>query len=177
MHENQDWVAAFEEISAIITEKIPEIKFVDLWAGQADSPGDEYPFALPAVFIEFNAVPEDLGNNVQNLTTDIKIRLLYIPSDDTFDGSRLSLGEFGLMLRKIYRTFHGKGGDNFSQMFRTGLNRERAMPYEWHYSQTFRCNILDYAACPQYDEGTVEELNISRGTPPFAQDNTFDIPV
>ncbi|HRY33412.1 MAG TPA: hypothetical protein P5531_10640 [Bacteroidales bacterium] len=177
MNADQDWVAAYIEIAGLIIENIPEIKFVDLWAQQVDSPENEYPFPVPAAFIEVNSDKiDDLAVNAQAMNMEIRIYLLFIPSEASHEGAtgHVDISKFGEILRKIYRLLQGKAGDNFGQCTRIALTREQAPPYEWLYSQTFTTMILDYSAQKAYEEGELEEVQPEEGgIPEYSQDNFY----
>lgn len=180
MNEEQNWIEALKEIFSVL-RTIDEIRYIDIWANQADDPSEEYPFPTPAAFIEVSTpVTEDIGENVQHLTSDVKVYLLHLPANDThkIDDNPSDLDVFGEILKKIYQALQGKAGQNFSQATRiSGPSREKAQPYEWLYSQTFRTIICDYSAMKSYTEGQGGELDIKKGTPSFARDNMFDVPV
>jgi hypothetical protein len=180
MNEDQNWIEALKEIFSLMRE-IDEIRFIDMWANQVDDPNEEYPFPCPAAFIEVTTPQvDDIGENVQHLTSEVKIYLLYLPTSDThkMDDNSGDLDAFGDIMKKIYQKLHGKAGQNFSQATRTqGPSREKAQPYEWLYSQTFRTIIQDYSACKEYGEGEANEMTVELGTKPVHQDNTYGVPV
>lgn len=178
MSDQQDWIAASKEIMDMISNKVPSIKFIDLWAEQTDFDGEEYPFPLPAAFLDiYTSNIDDLGENVQDLNTKVKIYLLYVPTGDTHqNGSGTGdLHAFGSLLRDIYKLFQGTSGENFSQMTREALGREKAAPFEWCYSQTFSCIIRDYAAVKEFADQTLGDLNVLKGGVPLKlQDNMYE---
>jgi len=178
MNDQQDWIAAAQEIMGLIADNVPAIQFIDLWAEQTDFPEDEYPFPLPAVFLEFNAQKiDDLGENVQDLTTEVKVYLLFIPTGDTHQSGKGNgdLSAFGALLRDLYKLLQGTAGDNFSQLSRVAMAREKAAPFEWCYSQTFSGLIRDYAACKTFEEEDPGDLSVEKGgIPATTQDDTYD---
>jgi hypothetical protein len=178
MNANQNWAEALKEISSII-RGIDDIRFVDLWADQVNDPQEEYPFPFPAAFLELTTSDnEDLGENIQDLSTHVKIYLLYIPVYDTHrEENSHDLDVFGELLKKIYQALQGVAGDNFSQATRiSGPSKEKAQPYEWLYSQTFRTIIRDYSAAKEYKEGELGDITVSMGSKPVEEDNIYEIP-
>ena len=179
MKANQSWAEALKEISAII-RLIPEIKYLDLWAEQTNDPSEQYPFPIPAAFIEISTPKiDDLGQNIQDLEAHVKVYLLYIPVYDTHrEDNTYDLDVFGELLKKINVALQGISGQNFSTTTRiAGPSREHAQPYEWLYSQTFKTIIRDYSACRKYTEGQGNELTMQNQAPiEIPLDNMYSIP-
>lgn len=173
-----DWTSAYVEIEALLAS-IPEIRFIDIWSEQPFAPEENYPFSLPAAFIEMNApVIEDLGNNNQILYAEIRIYLLVVPARTTHHNStdHQELLEYGAILRKIYQVLQGVAGTSFGPCTRISLTHEKELPYEWLYSQTFKTTIVDSSAAGTDAEGEAEEMNLTRGgIPEVTPDNTYDV--
>lgn len=172
MHnEKQDWGKAYQQIADLITEKVPEIKHVDLYHGQEqliDDDGNWIPFQCPAVFLEFTFTPEDIGERRQLLNTDVTVRLAYETLSDSNMGS---MGQdralkFIALMRKINEALHGAEGDDFGPMSRTGQTKHEAPPYMIMWSQTYATVILDYSATQRYEELEDVPLEIDQGGGP-----------
>ncbi|MBL7954422.1 MAG: hypothetical protein JNJ91_05250 [Flavobacteriales bacterium] len=154
----QDWGKAYQELCAIIKEKVPEIKHIDLYYGQdqvVDQNGNWIPYRAPAVFLQFDAAKvDDIGDNTQQLTMDITIYLSVETVQDTNHGAagqRRGMEFIGL-LRKLHMQMHGASGDHFSPLSRVGLQKKAdAPPYMYMYAQTYRCVLLDNSTSKQYN--------------------------
>lgn len=163
----QDWGVAYKELCAIIKEKVPEVKHIDLYYGQdqvVDQDGSWIPYKAPAVFLQFDAAKvDDLGDNTQQLTLDITMYLSVETVQDTNHGSagqRRGLEFIGL-LRKLHMQMHGASGDHFSPLSRVGLQKKAdAPPYMYMYAQTYRCVLLDNSTSKQYDFAAAGSLGL-----------------
>lgn len=158
MHnEKQDWGKAYQQIATLILTKIPAIKHVDLYYGQEQTlqgDGNEYPFRAPAVFLQFDAVVEDLGELRQMLTFDIKV---YLAFECVQDSHRGGTGEaralqFVALMRQLHEVLHNATGDDFGHLSRVAMTREEAPPEWYFYAQTYRCTLLDYGATLNWTE-------------------------
>ena len=157
-NDKQDWGQAYKAISDLITLKVPTIKHVDLYYGQEqaiDSDGNWIPFRCPAVFLSFSAPAiEDWSEGIQKLTTDITVYLAYETVQDTNKGSlgQARAMEFIGVLREIHAALHNVEGLHFGPLSRVAMTREDAPPYMYFYSQTYRAELLDYGANPNWGE-------------------------
>lgn len=176
MNELQSWTEAYKELCERIHSKVPGIKHIDLYYGQEnilDADGNWTPFRCPAVFLDFNAADvSNVGNNVQHITTDVGVYLMFETTAET--GAR-SIGqsrglEFMGLLRELMATLHGHSGEHFGAMTRVGLRRVDAPPTCIMYCQTFRTLLVDYAAQPDPHEVNTPPMEIQRPAPAPATD-------
>lgn len=158
MHnEKQDWGKAYQQLATLITTKVPAIKHVDLYYGQQnllDGDGNWIPFPSPAVFLQFDAVIEDLGELRQQQTFDITVYLCVETVQDTHQGGlgQARAMQFVELMRQLHQHLHNAQGDDFGPLSRIGMRKEDAPPHMYFYSQTFRTVLLDYGATENWTE-------------------------
>ena len=69
----EHWQDLYIELAERISEKLPEIRWIDLWHNQVGFLADEHPFGTPAVFIGFRSAQiNDIGELVQ--IVDLQVR-------------------------------------------------------------------------------------------------------
>lgn len=174
----QDWGEAYKELCALLKEKVPELKHVDLYYGQdqvVDSDGNWLPFRAPAVFLEFQAPQvNDLGDLCQQLDMDITVWVATETVQDTHHGSagQRKAMEFVALMRKIHVALHNASGQHFSPLSRVGMQRKAdAPPYMYMYGQTYRGVLLDNSTSPQlaylYPPHQLEIEPVSAPVPPI----------
>lgn len=168
----QDWGEAYKELCALIADKVPGIKHVDLYYGQeqfVDTDGNWLPFRAPAVFLEFATFSvDDLGARSQQLTLDITAYLYVETVQDTHDGSlgqRRALEFVGLM-RKLHQALHGATGEHFSSLSRVDMRRMTAPPYVYFYAQTYRTVLIDNSTARQWSYVQLGEPEVHKAQEP-----------
>ena len=180
--DNQDWVKAYLELVEIIKEKVPEVRWQDLWMEQTSQEGVEYPFATPAVFYQFDT--NDIvnkGENEQDLHVYVTVLLALDTVADSHDGSlnQEHALRFGGIMRQIHKAFHGRAGVHFSKLTRVAIRKEVAPPYVQLYSQTYATVITDMGATPVYlpHEMTADQHQAEKGKAPLpAGPPFFEVP-
>lgn len=84
----ENWQNLYTELAEIITQKIPEIRWVDLWHNQVNFLDEEREFPTPAVFISIRTRNvDDLGEKLQRLDLQLDCYLFYETFSDTFMGA------------------------------------------------------------------------------------------
>lgn len=171
----QYWTELYKEIAEKITEKLPEIKWVDLWHDQVSFLISELPFDTPAVFIGFATLStEDRGILVQDCDTQIDMYLFFETFSDTYWGSynQERALDFLQSLTRLHALFHGKSGENYSGMRRVDMRREESGGAGNLYRISFQCVITDYSAQALYDEmqDVNRELETKKGGRPQVED-------
>ena len=143
--------------------KLPEIKYVDLWHEQVSFLTEELPFATPAVFIGFSTVSiEDRGLLVQDCDTQIDLYLFFETFSDTYQGSKTQSRALDYLnsLTRLHALFHGKTGDNYSDMRRVHIGREESGGAGNLYRISFQCTITDYSAKEIYNESESPDMGL-----------------
>jgi hypothetical protein len=145
----QYWTELYQEIAEKITDKLPEIKWVDLWHDQIGFLTEELPFDTPSVFIGFSTVAiDDRGILAQDCDTQIDMYLFYETFSDTYVTSynQDRALDFLKSLTRLHALFHGKNGVNYSGMRRVDMRREESGGAGNLYRISFQCVITDYSA-------------------------------
>lgn len=178
--DTQDWTEAYKEIAKRITDGMPEIKWVDLWTEQTSYEAEEYPFGLPAVFIEFDTTDiTTLGKGVQDMNCVVTFYLVYDTLEDSYQGSFNQDGALAFMTlcTKLNQLLHGKAGIHFSSPTRISLGKEPAPHYMLNYRQQYTMIIRDYTAMKDYpNKVTDPALKVDKGTRPSSNnDKLFNI--
>lgn len=173
MAELQDWVEGYKELSTLITEKVPDIKWIDLWMEQTSHEEDEYPFPTPAVFLDFSANNiDELGDNVQLMHMQVTVLVAMETLADSYQGAQKQGNalKFGELCRKVHQALHGTAGVHFGPMTRVAMRKEVAPPYVQLYSQTYATEIMDTSTAPVFVQDIVgaDRQELERGVPPPA---------
>ena len=158
------WTDLYLELADRISNKIPEIAWVDLWQGQAGTLTGDLPFSTPAVFIGFTINScEDLSLLIQACDMQVDFYLLIAPSEDpgAEPGGRSAIDDLRL-LTKLHTCFHGVSGINFQTMRRVDMRREDQGGAENLYRISFNCNVEDASPQKEFDEHTVTGIVIKR---------------
>lgn len=152
----------YQEVAQIINEKMPEIKWVDLWANQTDYFDEELPFTLPAIFIEFNAYDiSDKGKLAQIIELEIIFHIAYETMAESYQGSYNQDSALQILesLIKLHQTFHGESGENFSRMRRSDAKQEINGGNILQYAITYTTVISDQSASKEF--GSINNLNLT----------------
>ena len=171
----QYWSDLYLELANKIKTDIPLIEWVDLWHEQISYLTEELPFPTPAVFIAFNMLKaDDKGMNGQLCNTQIDFYLFFETFSDTYVGSvnQGSALDFLKHLTEIHNLFHGTSGTNYFEMSRVDMKREDSGGAGNLYRISFQCMVDDMSATPDYNEETVEDINLTRDTSPVAAIDT-----
>ncbi len=157
----------YEEIAQRINDKMPEVKWVDLWHEQVNYLTDELPFPTPAVFIGFNTNEcDDLSQLIQKCDLQLDLYLFYETFSDTYVGSynQGSAIEYLRLLTKLHTTFHGISGVNFQTMRRVDMRREESGGSGNLYRISFNFNSEDASAQVAYNQNIVNEIEVKKET-------------
>ena len=104
----EHWQDLYIELAERISEKLPEIQWIDLWHNQVGFLAEEHPFGTPAVFIGFRSAQiNDIGELVQIVDLQVDFYLYYETFLDTFKGAYNQEGalEFTKSLDALLATF------------------------------------------------------------------------
>jgi len=137
------------EHEAMVTEFLPEIKHVDLWAEQVSFLQEEHPFFSPAVFFGYRSSSmEDLSKKVQRITLQVDIYYYYETFYDTARNAKKQTKalDFLKLLSKINSVFHGVSGEYFEDMRRVGFTPVETGTANILYLQRYECVMTDESA-------------------------------
>ena len=140
----EHWQDLYIELAERISEKLPEIQWIDLWHNQVGFLADEHPFGTPAVFIGFRSAQiNDIG----------ELSLYYETFLDTFKGAYNQEGalEFTKSLDALFGNFHGTSGRNYSSMRRIAFAPVDTGTAGNLYQVTFECKLNDSSAMKYYE--------------------------
>lgn len=110
-------------------EVLPDFQHIDLWHEQVDYLSDEHPFPSPAIFFEFNTLQvDDTGELVQHTDLQVDMHVFWETFSDTYQGARMQEEALQYMdlLLLVGLMFHGRSGEHFHQMRRSGTQREES---------------------------------------------------
>lgn len=158
------WTDIYNEMAQRITDKIPEVQWVDLWHEQVSYLEEELPFPTPAVFIGFNTNEcNDLSQLIQECDLQVDMYLFFESFGDTYQGAynQSSAIDYLRLLTKLHTAFHGINGEHFQSMRRVDMRREESGGSGNLYRISFNCNVEDASAQAEFDKNTVNEISIS----------------
>jgi len=165
MAQLQSWQALYKELAERIIEKIPEVKWVDLWSNQIGFIDDEQMFPTPSVFVSFRMrSPEDAGDNIQNVQLQIDMYYYHETFADTFEGSYNQANALAYLqiLTKLHQAFHGTSGENYSSMQRIDVAPVEAFKGNF-YRISFGCLATDISASNVRDQAIPGDINLTEG--------------
>jgi hypothetical protein len=178
-----DFIAAipdeFEDIRRKL-EEVPEVEHIDLWHEQVSFLDEEHPFPSPAIFIEFNTLGvEDDGALTQRFRTQIDLHVFYETFADTYTGAVMqeSAINFLSMLTLYGMMFHGRNGEHFGTMQRTGFTREDSGGAGNLYRISFECEIVDYTAMALRSTTSMTDREVTVGEGDRPADEPDDNPL
>lgn len=135
--------ALYERMAAL-----PVIEHVDLWHDQVDYLSEEHPFPTPAVFFGFTTLNvADNGELMQTTDLQVDIYVFWETFSDTYEGAVMK--EEALMyldlLLMVGLMFHGRSGEHFHQMRRSGTFRQESGGSGNLYRLQFQTNINEFS--------------------------------
>lgn len=154
----QNWKDLYLEHAQLISTKLPEIEWFDLWHNQVNFLTEEHPFTTPAVFASYRTTnTDDLGEKVQKVNLQVDFYLYYETFADTFNGAsnQESALEFIDLMDKLNAVFHGTSGTNYSEMRRINFAPVDTGNAGNLYRISYSCILIDYSAKKE----CVEEQN------------------
>ena len=166
----------YERIAAL-----PDIQHVDLWHDQVDYLSEEHPFATPAVFFGFTTLNvADNGELMQTTDLQVDIYVFWETFNDTYKGAKMqeeALQYLDLLLM-VGLMFHGRSGEHFHQMRRSGTFRQESGGSGNLYRLQFQTNINEFSGLNlhTYVRDESKEVEVQKGERP--KDNgtkLFDI--
>ncbi|MEH6406658.1 MAG: hypothetical protein V7767_05195 [Leeuwenhoekiella sp.] len=146
-----------------VTDNLPEIKHVDLWAEQVGFLAEEHPFKTPAVFFAYRILnANDQGQRVQQLRMQVDVYIFYETFADSKRGSKMQNKALGFLdlLTKINACFQGGSGNYFSEMRRTGFNPVETGTAALLYVQRYECSVNDASAQALYNNMKFENMEV-----------------
>ena len=169
--------ALYERMAAL-----PAIEHVDLWHDQVDYLSEEHPFPTPAVFFGFTTLNvADNGELMQTTDLQVDIYVFWETFSDTYEGAVMK--EEALMyldlLLMVGLMFHGRSGEHFHQMRRSGTSRQESGGSGNLYRLQFQTNITEFSGLNLHtyvkDEEKDVELVWSDKARPHNGTNMFDL--
>ncbi len=140
------------ELCEVITEKMPQIKWIDLWTNQTDYLEQEIPFPTPAIFIEFNANSfSNVGRFCQDIDLAITFHIVVENNAETFYGSYNQQSALTVLdyINDLQKNLHACSGQNYSKLSRSAL-QQLSFDNIQHFSITYNSIVRDYSAEPNY---------------------------
>lgn len=160
---------------------LPDIQHVDLWHDQVDYLSEEHPFATPAVFFGLSTLSvADNGELMQTTDLQVDIYVFWETFNDTYKGAKMqeeALQYLDLLLM-VGLMFHGRSGEHFHQMRRSGTFRQESGGSGNLYRMQFQTNINEFSGLNlhTYVRDESKEVEVQKGEIP--KDNgtkLFDI--
>lgn len=144
-------------------ESLPEIMHVDLWHGQVDYLSEEHPFPTPAVFLGFTTLNvADNGELMQTTDLQVDIYVFYETFADTYQGAKMQNEalEFLDLLLMVGLMFHGRSGEHFHQMRRSGTYRQESGGSGNLYRLQFQTNVSEFSGLNLHNHVIMEEREL-----------------
>lgn len=161
---------------------LPAIEHVDLWHDQVDYLSEEHPFPTPAVFFGFQTLNvNDNGELMQTTDLQVDIYVFWETFADTYNDAVMK--EEALMyldlLLMVGLMFHGRSGEHFHQMRRSGTYRQESGGSGNLYRLQFQTNITEFSGLNLHtyvkDENKEVEVSWSDRVRPYNGQKMFDL--
>lgn len=144
-----DWIEAYKEISTAILA-LESIKHVDLYNEQPYYEEKEYPYAQPAVFLDFASENiESVGKLNQQVTFRMGVILQAETLADSHKGSsnQANAIAFATKLKQIHALLQGSEGSHYAECNRIAISRmEAPRAYTQLWRQDYTITVTDTAA-------------------------------
>ena len=160
----ENWKDIYLELIDVINDKMPEIKWIDMWHEQVSYLTSELPFPTPAIFLSFNVLDiTDESQLVQDCDIQIDFRLFYETFSDTYGGSYNQDSALSFLegVTKIHTTFHGTDGESYGTLKRVAVKEEESGGAGNLYRVSFSTMIKDSSAQKEYNNTLVNDISIS----------------
>ncbi len=168
----------YKSILTQITNKVPEILWIDEECGQLEFPEKEYPVQFPCILIDIQSIDwTTLGMGTQTGNTLIRLRVCFDIYEDTHkDAPDMDTALTRLkLLNKIHKNIHTFGGmilpvpnhtgqfydNHFKKLVRKKTTAEKRQDGLRVYTIDYETNLKDTNAYPDYTSATVNNLNIT----------------
>lgn len=142
---------------------LPDIQHVDLWHDQVDYLSEEHPFATPAVFFGFTTLNvADNGELMQTTDLQVDIYVYWETFSDTYKGAKMqeeALQYLDLLLM-VGLMFHGRSGEHFHQMRRSGTYRQESGGSGNLYRLQFQTNVSEFSGLNLHNFVAMEEREL-----------------
>lgn len=146
-----DWIEAHNELETNLAA-ISGIKHVDFYNEQPYYEEEEYPYPLPAIFLDWSSSNiETFGKHSQNLNMNVQVILQTATLADSHKGSdnKANAINFAALLTEVHKVLQGSEGDNHSETNRISLSRlEAPRAYVQLWQQTYSLSVADNSAIP-----------------------------
>lgn len=151
----------YKSITDMLLEKVPGLKWIDLYRGQYRNFEKEYPFSFPAVFIEFVELPfVNDGNNTSSAPSTIKIHIVQDNTADTFRSDLKQNNTPGLIYLEtvdaIHKALQGFAPTNCSRLQGATLISDTEDSSMIVYLRDYRCQVYDFSTANNADYVEVE---------------------
>ena len=144
-------------------ESLPEIMHVDLWHGQVDYLSEEHPFLTPAVFFGFTTLNvADNGELMQTTDLQVDIYVFYETFADTYQAAKMQNDALECLdlLLMVGLMFHGRSGEHFHQMRRSGTYRQESGGSGNLYRLQFQTNVSEFSGLNLHNHVIMEEREL-----------------
>lgn len=159
----QNFVALYKELADKLSNNIATLRWVDLWNSQVYNLENENPLPAPAIFLAFRSNDmQDIGVKVQKVKTQVDVFVYYETFFDTYRGAynQDQALEYLNMLDKVNQLLHASQGESYSSMRRVSYSPIDTAGAVNLWNIVYECEIMDYSANKEYQEGQFEDLQL-----------------
>lgn len=156
----------FQAICAHLNERVPDIKFFDLWNNHITALNGGQVWPMPAVFVEFETIEWRQQNNGAR-RGDVAVRLHLVTRAVNTHGNKdpkqkAALGFFDL-INEINTAMQGFRGENFSgfQLTTSATNHDHAELLE--SVERYVTSAQDIKAVPKASQATGLAVALQKG--------------
>lgn len=138
-----------KDFCELLEAEIPELRWVDIEAGQLDALDDNYPVSYPAVWVDVQNIDwRNTGYGVDHGTVTINFRVALDIYNDTHTGApdrEKALAQFGILAR-LHSVVGLHGGKHYNRFARVHTAAEKRSDGLKVFNISYRCDICDTAA-------------------------------
>lgn len=159
------------ELADLITGRVDEVEWLDLWSDQITYLDEQYAFPFPAVFLSFRTESmATLPDDIQTIDAYLELTVASHTLADSYEGSfnQETALAFMELLNALHVQLQGTSGNNFSALDRVGMVPVETGGNIIVYRMTYRMQLQDYSAQAYRlsQQGTVTDPDLKVEEPP-----------
>ena len=138
-----------KDFCELLEAEMPELRWVDIEAGQLDALDDNYPVSYPAVWVDVQNIDwRNTGYGVDHGTVTVNFRVALDIYNDTHTGApdrEAALAQFGILTR-MHSVVGLHGGKHYNRFVRVRTIGERRADGLKVFNVSYKCDVYDTAA-------------------------------
>lgn len=140
----RQFTTAYQHLVTHLDQRIPALRWQDLWWGQTDFPEEAVAFDYPAVFYELAATSQNAGLGTQETSLTLNLYIATTQMAATSEGGQEQYSlDFLELLSEIYERLHGHTIPDLGSLSHLGTSRYNAGTNILVYRQAYQLFFLN----------------------------------